>query len=317
MPIISSEYNPPFWFRQADISTIFSGRVRKVRGVAQQRERLELPDGDFLDLDWSFSKEKTKRCVILLHGLEGNAQRPYILGCADIFTKNGYDVCAANHRGCSGEPNRLYRSYHSGNIADLQQVINYVENAGYTEVFIKGFSLGGNIALYYAGNEQVSRSVKAVFAVSVPCDLSGSSKRLVSSRNLLYATIFLKTLKRKILEKSKCFPEEISVEEIKNIKNLRNFDDLYSSKAHNFTDAEDYYKQCSSLFVLKNITIPTFLLNAQNDSFLSDKSFPYEIAKNSDYFYLETPKFGGHVAFYDKNNVFYNEKKALEFFNKF
>ena len=126
MPIIPSHYNPPFPFRSGHLSTIYSGVVRKVIGLSQERERIELSDGDFMDLDWSYADRATTQLVILLHGLEGNAQRPYIAGSAKHLNANGIDACAVNYRGCSGETNRLFRSYHSGATEDLDAVIKHI-----------------------------------------------------------------------------------------------------------------------------------------------------------------------------------------------
>ncbi|GIJ92882.1 YheT family hydrolase [Capnocytophaga stomatis] len=313
MPIIQSAYKPPFLFRQSDFSTIYSGKIRSVSGVIQKRERLELPDGDFLDIDWSYSGQKTNRCVIILHGLEGSAQRPYVLGTAKLFNQNGFDACAMNFRGCSGEDNRLLSSYHSGKSSDLEEVVKNVIHLGYTEIVIKGFSMGGNISLYYAGIHQLPQEVKAIIAVSTPCDLKGTSERLHQKRNWIYAQRFLITLKQKAREKFKQFPDKLVISEINSVKTLKDFDDLYTSKLNGFANAEDYYQKCSSLTVLSQITKPTLLLNAQNDSFLSESCFPKEIAEKMPHFYLEMPKYGGHVAFYDKGNVYYNEKRALQF----
>ena len=114
MPLIPSDYNPPFLFKNGHFSTIYAGILRKIDDLEQKRERIELSDGDFLDLDWSFSKTPTSKLVILIHGVEGNAQRAYITGSAKQCNLNEYDTCAINLRGCSGEENRLYRSYHAG-----------------------------------------------------------------------------------------------------------------------------------------------------------------------------------------------------------
>ena len=126
MPIVASKYKPPFWAKKSFVSTVFSGLARSVNGVEQTRERISLPDGDFLDVDWSYAAQPSKAVIILLHGLEGHAQRPYITGTAKLFNQNGIDACAVNFRGCSGEPNRLYRSYHSGATEDLEAVVNFV-----------------------------------------------------------------------------------------------------------------------------------------------------------------------------------------------
>lgn len=318
MPFISSNYRPPLFFRQPDVATVFSSKFREVNGVIQTRERLELPDGDFLDVDWSFASQKSKSCVILLHGLEGSAKRPYILGSAKVFNANKYDVCAMNYRGCSGEQNRLFATYHSAKTDDLQRVVQYVLTKGYDEIIIKGFSMGGNISLFYAGTQpDIPKEVKAVIAVSTPCDLAGCSEQLLRNRNWPYAMNFLNSLKKKIEEKQQQFPEKITTKAIESIKTLKDFDNVYTAKANNFANADDYYEKCSSLPYLKNITLPTLILNAKNDTFLSDSCYPYVIAQKMTNLYLEIPKFGGHVAFYDKDNVYYNEKRALAFAQEF
>ncbi|GJQ05476.1 YheT family hydrolase [Capnocytophaga canimorsus] len=318
MPIVESLYRPSYCFRNMDVATIYSGKFRRVSNIKQFRERLELTDGDFLDVDWSYAGEKSLRCVILLHGLEGSAQRPYILGAAKMFNQNGFDACAMNFRGCSGEDNRLFSTYHSGKIQDLSFVIQYVIEKGYSEIVIKGFSMGGNISLLYAGStKQLPTQIKAFVAVSTPCDLAGCSERLLHWRNWLYAENFLIGLKKKAFQKRKKFPNQMEVSALKGIKTLRDFDEIYTSKAHGFKNADHYYAQCSSLFVLEQISIPTLLINAQNDSFLSENCYPYAIAQKSSAVFLETPKYGGHVAFYDNKNIFYTEKRALEFAKNF
>ena len=170
MPIVSGAYRPPWIFQNGHFSTIYSAIVRNVKNPGQQRERLELNDGDFLDLDWTYSRESGKRVVVLLHGLEGNAQRPYMLGSARAFSESGYDVCAVNMRGCSGEPNRLYRSYHSGATEDLIAVLDYLNaNHTYHQIFLKGFSLGANLILKYLGEyPESNKKITAAVAVSAP-----------------------------------------------------------------------------------------------------------------------------------------------------
>lgn len=187
MPVIDSSYKVPYFFRKAFVSTVFSGLGRTVKGVVQQRERITLPDGDFLDLDWSYSETTSDKVIILLHGLEGHAQRPYITGTAKLFNTNGIDAVAVNFRGCSGEPNKLYRSYHSGATEDLDAVVQHlVTNKSYSEIYIKGISLGGNLLLKYLGEgNTIPQHVKAAIAVSVPCHLEGSAKELHSIKQTL------------------------------------------------------------------------------------------------------------------------------------
>lgn len=315
MPLISSTYLPSAFFRNGHAATIYSGLFRKVTGVYDERERLELPDGDFIDLDWRFAPDKSDTVVILLHGLEGSSQRPYMTASAQQFNAVGIDACAINFRGCSGEPNRLYRSYHSGASEDLKMVIEHlVATKAYTNILLKGFSLGGNLALKYLGEgNSIPKEIKAAVAISVPCDLYSSLIELLKPKNFLYARRFKKHLKGKLREKQQLFPERISEKEIKSIKTLKDFDDTYTSKAHGFKDAMDYYQRCSCNQFLDGIGIPTLLINAQNDSFLGPGCYPTEAAERNAQLYLEIPKYGGHVGFYAPQNSYYTEKRALNF----
>ena len=315
MPLVSSDYNPPLFFKNGHISTIYSGIVRTVNGISQARERLELLDGDFLDLDWSYAAKQNQKVVVLLHGLEGNAQRPYIIGSAKLFIKNGYDSCAVNFRGCSGEVNRRYRSYHSGATEDLEAVIYYLlESKKYSEIYIKGFSLGGNLTLKYLGEgREVPKEVKGAIAVSVPCSLHSSLKQLLKPKNFLYAKRFKNHLLEKLRAKQQLFPEKISDEDIKNVRTLKDFDDIYTSRAHGFKDALDYYAQCSCLQFLNRIKVPSLIINAQNDSFLGIECYPRKEAAKNQNVYLEVPKYGGHVGFLNSENITYTEQRAIKF----
>ena len=288
MPVIESIYKPPFWAQKSFVSTIFSGLARNVNGVVQTRERIDLFDGDFLDLDWSYAKEKSNKVIILLHGLEGNAQRPYITGTAKHFNTNGIDAIGVNFRGCSGEPNLLFRSYHSGATEDLDAVINHVLTKNqYDDIYIKGISLGANMALKYVGEgNDLPKELKAVIAISTPCDLKGSCDELLSLKNKHYAIRFLGHLKDKLKPKIEQFPNNISVTDLSSIKTLKDFDDIYTSKAHGFTDALDYYEKASCLQFLPNIKVPSLIINSLNDSFLSAECYPVNEAKHNQNMFL-------------------------------
>ncbi|WP_418513691.1 YheT family hydrolase [Corallibacter sp.] len=319
MPVLESTYKTPYFFRNGFVSTVYSGLIRNVSGLIQERERITLPDGDFLDLDWSHSKTKSNKLIILLHGLEGNAQRPYMTGTAKLFNQNGIDAVCVNFRGCSGQDNLSFRSYHSGATEDLDAVIQHVLNTkAYDTIFLKGFSLGGNLTLKYLGErENLPIQIKAAVAVSVPCDLYSSCKELHTLKNKPYHDKFKTDLKNKLLIKQKNHPDKLSVKTIKSIKTLKDLDDIYTSKAHGFNDALDYYKQSSSLQFLPHIKIPTLIINALNDSFLAPECYPVKEAKNNANLHLEMPKHGGHVGFHLYKGVYYNESRALAFIQDF
>nr|WP_321225696.1 alpha/beta fold hydrolase [uncultured Psychroserpens sp.] len=318
MPILQSTYKPPFQFRNGFIATVYSGLIRKVK-LEQSRERIETRDADFLDLDWSYAEEKSDTVIILLHGLEGHAQRPYVTGTAKLFNQNGTDAVCVNFRGCSGEDNRFYHSYHSGATNDLDDVVNHcIEQKKYSKIYIKGISLGGNITLKYLGEDRIiPNQIKAAIAISVPAHLDGSATELHKLKNRAFAIRFRKHLLDKLRVKKIQFPDILKDKDLSDIKTLREFDEFYTSVAHGFKDANDYYSKSSSLQFLSNIKVPTLVMNALNDSFLSAECYPVKEAKQNENLFLEMPDFGGHVGFIQKGDVYYNEKRAIEFVRQF
>ncbi len=315
MPFFSSQYSPKTLFKNGHFSTIYSAKFRTAPSIIQQRERLQLPDGDFMDLDFSFSEKPTNQIAIILHGLEGNAQRTYMKGQGNILKENNWDVCAVNYRGCSGETNLSYQSYNAGKTDDLEIIINYIlEKNRYAEIALIGFSLGGNLLLKYLGERTyIPKEIIVGIAISAPLSLKGSLEKLSQWHNWLYRTSFLFDLRKKYKLKMKQFPELMKDSDYKKIKSLKTFDDIYTAPAHGFIDAFDYYEKNSSLQFLPNIKVPVLILNAINDSFLSQNCYPISLAEKSKNIYLETPKYGGHVGFHKTDKTYYSEERALQF----
>lgn len=315
MPLIESTYTAPLLFKNPHIATIYAATLRKVNFKFEKRERLELSDGDFLDLDWAFSQPKSKRLIIAMHGLAGDANRPYMLGIGKIFTENGWDYCGMNFRSCSGEINRLYRSYNAGATEDLEEVLAHIFRKNtYKEIALLGFSLGGNLLLKYLGErEQLPQQIKVAVAISTPCDLGASLEALNLPKNKLYTKRFEKNLKEQLFERQLAFPKELEKQQISACNSLLAIDELYTSRAHGYASAAEYYQKCSCLQFLPNIKIPTLLLNAKNDTFLTSASFPKKVARESTFLHLEIPKHGGHVGFIQNKKFYYQEERALQF----
>ncbi len=315
MPLVDSSYRAPHLFKNGYFSTVYSGLIRQVKGVNQERERLTLSDGDFIDLDWMRAPSPSNTLVVLLHGLEGDSKRPYMLGAAKIFNQNGIDTVGVNFRGCSGEYNKKYRSYHSGETEDLHQILlHIVANNSYNNIVLRGISLGGNVLLKYLGEDRDRpKEIKMGIAVSAPCDLYGSMLELHQWYNRPYEIYFKHYLIKRLKHKSILFPDRIQKAEIKGISRLRDFDDVYTAPAHGFESGLHYYKASSSLGYLENIRVPVLLLNAQNDSFLSPSCTPMSFAEQSKNFYIEHPRHGGHVGFHLNGPFYYDEKCSLTF----
>ena len=316
MPVITGNYIPPGIFRNADISTIYSATLRKVELPIYERERIELSDGDFIDLDWSYSrKNASDKVVILLHGLAGNSGRPYMKGMARAFNLKFWDAVAMNFRGCSEELNRKYRSYHAGATDDLSEVITHILSLKkYQKIAIVGFSLGGNMVLKYLGeNRSRPASIIGGVGISVPCDLAGSLGAITRMRNFIYSKRFEINLKQHLLLRAEQFPDHLQKKQISSCNSIRDIDEVYTSRAHGYKNAADYYKNASCINVLNQINTPTLLLSAENDSFLSRQCYPYQLAENSENLYLEVPPYGGHVGFVTNTTIYYHEKRAVDF----
>ncbi len=295
---------------------MFPSLFRRVRSVHYQRERIETPDGDFLDLDWS--RNGSSRLVILLHGLEGDSTRAYMLGMAKALNNAGWDAASLNFRGCSGECNRRLGFYHSGETEDLHTVISHVvEQHTYSDIALVGFSLGGNVILKYLG-EQGKRThplIKKAVAFSVPCDLASSSEKISRAANSIYLKRFLRMLRKKIRMKMRIMSDAINDRDYRLIKTFKDFDNRYTAPIFGFKDAEDYWEKASCKPLLSRISIPTLLVNAADDPFLTRACYPYEEAGANPMLLLEIPQFGGHVGFvtFNGKGEYWSESRAVSF----
>lgn len=300
-------YIPPYLFGNGHVQTIFPVVLRRVKGVSYKRERITTPDDDFLDLDWSV--KGNDRLAIISHGLEGNSHRAYIKGMVNAVNRGSWDALAWNYRSCSGEPNRLLRSYHNGVTDDLAFVIRHtVKKQVYKEIALIGFSLGGNLTLLHLGRETHDPIVKKAVVFSVPCDLKASATVLAKPVNRIYMKRFLIMLHEKIKAKKKLMPGLIDDEGYERIKDFKAFDDRYTAPIHGFKNAEDYWEKCSSRPYLPYIKIPVLIVNAKNDPFLPEACFPFKEAENNRYLTLITPGSGGHTGFiaFNRENIYWS-----------
>ena len=317
MPIVdSSSYQPPCWLPGGHLQTIFPALFRRVPQVTVHHERLELADGDFIDLQWAISGNS--KLAILSHGLEANASTEYIQGMAGALRRNGWDILAWTFRGCGLEPNRLLRMYHSGSTEDLAQVVNHaLETHPAKLVDLIGFSLGGNLTLKYLGEnpQNIPASIHRAVTFSVPCDLACSSHQLSLPGNRLYMERFIRAMRAKVRAKDRLFPGQLDLSGLQKIKYFQEFDDRFTAPIHGFASAQDYWEKNSCRQFLSAIDRPTLLINALNDPFLGPGCYPFEEARTSQFFHFESPVQGGHVGFPGCKTSSENwaESRAIEF----
>jgi hypothetical protein len=292
-------YTSPFWLPGGDLQTLYPTLFLRGNSIDYRRERWELDDGDFLDVDW-LDGPADAPLVVLFHGLEGSSHSAYARSLMQAARHRGWRGAAVNFRGCSGEPNRLPRAYFAGDSAEIETVLARIRR-GFpaTPVHAVGISLGGNALLKWLGEagSTAGRFIASAAAVSAPLDMNAAGAALDSGYNRrVYTAHFLATLKAKSLAKAARFPGLLDAEAIRTATTFREFDTLVTAKLHGYRDAEDYWTRTSSKPLLKHIAIPTLVLNAKNDPFLPAHALPGE-QEVSDSVSLLQPASGGHVAF--------------------
>lgn len=293
-------FQPARWLPGPHLQTIWASLIRPWPELPTRRERVELPDGDFIDLDWAETEQPMMAnapIVVVIHGLEGSIRSRYAAGIMRTLVQRGARPVLMNLRGCSGEPNRLPRRYHSGETGDLAFLVEMLRGhyPGHPIVAI-GYSLGGNMLLKWLGETGANNPLSAAVAVSVPFDLERSSQRLKRGFSRLYAWALLRSLKDSIIEKIGRFSLPLTDHQLRSVANFWEFDELVTAPLHGFSSARDYYRRSSSRQYLKTIRVPTLVLHSRDDPFLYPDALPRG-EEISDQVQLELTRGGGHVGF--------------------
>ena len=260
-----------------------------------ERERWDTPDGDFIDVDFA-GERGAPRCLVLFHGLEGCSDSHYARALAAQAAERGWRVALPHWRGCSGEPNRKPRAYHSGDTEEVDWIVRKL-GPGLCAV---GISLGGNALLKWLGErgEAAKERVRRAAAVSAPIDLAAAGRALDRGLNrLLYTRHFLSTLKPKALAKLERFPGIYDARRVRAARGFHDFDDVVTAPLHGFRDVEHYWSAASSGPWLERIRVPTLLLNARNDPFLPEHALLAAARNAAPCVLLEFPRSGGHAGF--------------------
>jgi len=294
MPIIKSQFRPAWWLRGAHAQTLWSDFFRPKVKLTLKRQRVELPDGDFIDLDWSGPEQG--RTVLILHGLEGNIHSDYIRGVMRELNQRGYRACLMHFRGCSNEPNRLVEWYHSGKSDDPQFITEILRDQMDIEVYAAiGFSLGGNVLLKWLGEQGDQILLQRAAAMSVPFRLEQAAKRMNKGFSRIYQRFLVGTMKQSYKDKFAVIPSPLTVD-IDAIETFWQFDDEVTAPLHGFKGADDFYSCASSRQFIPKIQVPTLILHAVDDPFMYTTTPPEE-HELSDNVWLELPEHGGHVGF--------------------
>lgn len=290
--IIKSSFRPLWWLRNPHLQTVWPLLTKK-NPPAGRKECLTLPDGDFLDLVWFDAKGPL---VIILHGLEGSIDSHYAAAMTQALQASGYQTCFMHFRGCGGKPNKLNRSYHSGETEDLSSVIAHAEKASGKPIYAAiGYSLGGNVLLKWLGEQGEQSTIQCAVTVSVPYVLSDAAKRMNQGLSKIYQNYLLTKLRQSYQQKYQHKTSPLNVD-INQLKDFASFDDQITAPLHRFKDSEEYYRLSSSRQYLKNIATPTLLIHSKDDPFMFETTIPDE-KELSPSITLEIANNGGHVGF--------------------
>jgi len=294
--VTAQHYLAPRWLPGGHVQTIWPLLIKGPL-PGYRRERWDTPDGDFIDLDW-IDGTPGAPCLVLFHGLEGSSRSHYARRLMHAVQGRGWHGVVVHFRGCSGEPNRLPRAYHSGDSQEIDWVLRRVQARGFPALFAAGVSLGGNALLKWLAEQGTLASdvIHAAAAVSAPLDLAAANTALSSGFNLVYARHFLRTLIPAALAKERRFPGRIDVRRARAARTLRDFDDAVTAPLHGFLGADDYYARSSAGPLLGAVRTPTLLLHAANDPFLPQVALPRP-DRLPDAVTLEVLHHGGHVGF--------------------
>ena len=292
--IIESPYRPAWWLLNPHLQTLWPSLFRPRIPLSLDRERVELDDGDFIDLSWV--RDSCGPCVLVLHGLEGGLDSHYATGTLHTLSRAGFRPVFMHFRGCSGVPNRLPRSYHSGATEDLLSVLRYlVVRLGKRPLAAVGYSLGGNLLLKYLGERTPPVPLQAAVAISVPFRLGDAMRRLDRGFSRVYQRHLVDRLKASYARKFAALASPLTVD-VSRLRSFFEFDDQVTAPLHGFAGAEDYYGRCSCRQFLRAVSTTTLILHARDDPFMFVDTIPDadELGPRTT---LEVADRGGHVGF--------------------
>ena len=293
-------YVAPGWLPGGHAQTIYPVFVRRPQ-VSYRRQRIDTPDGDFIDFDWlaTDTAERDAPLVVLFHGLEGNSRSHYALALMAHLASLGWRGVVPHFRGCSGEANRRPRAYHSGDYSEVRWMLHTIRKLSpHGPLFAVGVSLGGSALLNWLGRDEhrASDVVTAAAAVSTPLDLAAAGVAIEQGLNRIYSLHFRSTLVPKALAMARRFPGTLDAPAIARVDSMYAFDDVVTAPLHGFSGTNDYWKRASSKPWLRAVAVPTLVLNARNDPFIPAASLPTR-AETSAAITLEQPHGGGHGGF--------------------
>ncbi|MES0872948.1 hydrolase [Sinimarinibacterium thermocellulolyticum] len=294
--ILVSDFEPHPLLRGPHAQTMVPALLRPTPKLALRRERLELPDGDFVDLAWA-GPARGSRLAVLVHGLTGGFQSKYLRGTARELIARGWRVVILQLRGGGDEPNRHARCYHHGDTGDLRHLWRVLRQRDPgVRLAAAGWSLGANVLLKALGEEGTTAPVEAAAAACAPFRLLPCAEKLRRGTARLYQARLLRDLKAIVARKHAAVPAPVDMDAVLAARDFIEFDDRYTAPLNGFRDARDYYERCECGGFVGAIRRPTLIVNARDDPFMTPAVLPRASALAPPVT-LEVSRRGGHVGF--------------------
>lgn len=323
----TNQFRSAWWLPNSHLQTIWPVLCRRIVPIPLKRERFELPDGDFVDLDWVEARKTATNqtspipLIIVLHGFEGSIDSHYAKSILRKISNEGWRGVFVHFRGCSGEPNRLSRNYHSGDTSDISYIIKKLKEREPNVPFAAvGFSLGGNVLLKWLGETREQNPLKAAIAISVPFELYKSCMHVQQGFARFYQWYFIRSLRSRLIHKYQTVTVPFDTSIINKLTTLYEYDDKITAPLHGFSGVDEYYTVASARQYLNDIKIPTLIVHAKDDPFVPVEVIPepYELSPQVT---LELTEQGGHVGFvmgkFPWNPTYWLDQRIPDYFKNY
>lgn len=301
--LLESDFQPAFWLKSPHAQTIFASKIRPSPELNVEPERVELDDGDFIDLSWLPERglPDDAPVVIVLHGLNGNLESKYARGILRQIDAHEARGVLMHFRGAS-MPNRLPNSYHSGKTDDFESIVGRIRQR-YPRAALAavGYSLGANVLLKCLGEQGADSPLSCATAVSTPFDLAQCAQAVNQGLSRIYRAHLINGMREQTQKKFSQMEPPFPLPDLKPLRDFPSFDNAVTAPLNGFESADDYYTRASSGPYLKWIRVPTLILQARDDPFMGRDIIPRQ-EEMSETIRFELSEHGGHVGFVAAGN---------------
>ncbi len=299
-------FQPPFLLRNRHLMTLtprYWLRGPLLGGIpSESRSFTTAPDTQLVGYCHWQRDRQSSQTVILVHGLEGCSESHYMRGIAAKAFRAGLNVIRMNQRTCGGTEHLTPTLYNSGLSGDYRAIVQELATKdGLQQIWLAGYSMGGNLVLKAAGElGKTEPALAGVIAVCPNIDPTQCVIALERPHNRIYHQHFLARLKARLRRKAALTPGKWDLTGLDKITRISVFDDRYTAPDGGYKNGADYYDRSGARHVLHDIAVPTTVITAQDDPFIPYEMFAHRAFKMNGRIRLIAPRHGGHCGFFQR-----------------